>query len=150
MENIKVIARNKKAAHEYFFLETFECGIVLTGTEIKSVRLGQVSISEAYCQVKDNELFMIGMNIAKFDKGNIFNHQETRERKLLAHRKEIKYLAKKVILEGLTLIPTEIYLEHGLAKVNIVLAKGKKSYDKREDLKQKDLNLEVKKAMKRQ
>lgn len=150
MENIKVIARNKKAAHEYFFLETFECGIVLTGTEIKSVRLGQVSISEAYCQVKDNELFMIGMNIAKFDKGNIFNHQETRERKLLAHRKEIKYLAKKVILEGLTVIPTEIYLEHGLAKVNIVLAKGKKSYDKREDLKQKDLNLEVKKAMKRQ
>ncbi len=149
MESIKVIARNKKAAHEYYFLETLECGMVLTGTEIKSVRQGAVSINEAYCQVKDDELFIVDMNIAKFDKGNIFNHQETRMRKLLAHKKEIRVLGKKVVLEGLTLIPLEVYLDRGLAKVKVALAKGKKAYDKRDDLREKDLNLEVKKAMKK-
>ncbi|MFA6627220.1 MAG: SsrA-binding protein SmpB [Bacilli bacterium] len=149
MENIKIIARNKKASHEYFFIETFDCGLVLTGTEIKSIRLGQVSITEAHCQVKENELFILDMNIAKFDKGNIFNHEEKRVRKLLAHGKEIKNLSKRVSLEGLTIIPLELYLERGLAKIKITLAKGKKNYDKREDLKQKDIKMAVKKAMKR-
>lgn len=149
MENIKIIARNKKAALEYFFLETFTCGIVLKGTEIKSIRKGSVSITEAYCRVAKGELFIFDMHIAKFSQGNIFNHEELRVRKLLARKSEIRSLEKKVVLEGLTIIPLELYLERGLAKIKIALAKGKKIYDKREDLRKKDLNLETKKALKR-
>lgn len=149
MENKKIISRNRKASHNYFFLETFECGLVLKGTEIKSIRAGGVSISEAYCQVKNNELFIYDMHIAKFSHGNIFNHDELREKKLLAHKKEIRYLQKKVSLEKLAIIPLELYLENGLAKIQIALAKGKKSYDKRDDLKKKDLDLERKRTLKR-
>lgn len=149
MENSKkVIARNKKASHEYFILDTLECGIVLTGTEIKSIRMGKVSIQDAYCQVKNNTLNIYNMHIAKYDLGNIFNHQETRDRALLAHKKEIRKLAQKTVLEGLTIVPLTVYLSTGLVKIQIALCKGKKNYDKREDLKKEAIKKDVKKVMK--
>lgn len=149
MENkIKNIARNKRASHDYFILETYECGIVLTGTEIKSVRAGKVSIQDAYCQIKNNELIVINMHISHYDHGNIFNHEETRNRKLLAHRKEIRKMQGRITLEGLTLIPLEIYLVGGLAKIKIAIAKGKKTYDKRDDLREKNLEREIEKVFK--
>ena len=149
MENSKkVIARNKKASHEYSILDTLECGIVLTGTEIKSIRMGKVSIQDAYCQVKNNTLNIYNMHIAKYDLGNIFNHQETRDRVLLAHKKEIRKLAQKTVLEGLTIIPLTVYLSTGLVKIEIALCKGKKNYDKREDLKKEAIKKDVKKVMK--
>jgi SsrA-binding protein len=147
-KGIRVIARNKKASHDYFILDTYDCGIVLTGTEIKSVRATKVSIQDAYCQVKNNELWIINMHIAKYDKGNIFNHEETRNRKLLAHSREIRKMSGKVSLEGLTLIPLEVFILEGLAKVKIGLAKGKKTYDKRDDLKEKDLQRDIQKNIK--
>lgn len=149
MENSKkIIARNKKASHEYFILDTLECGIVLTGTEIKSIRMGKVSIQDAYCQVKNNTLNIYNMHIAKYDLGNIFNHQETRDRVLLAHKKEIRKLAQKTVLEGLTIVPLTVYLSIGLVKIEIALCKGKKNYDKREDLKKEAIKKDVKKVMK--
>ncbi len=149
MENSKkIIARNKKASHEYFILDTLECGIVLTGTEIKSIRMGKVSIQDAYCQVKNNTLNIYNMHIAKYDLGNIFNHQETRDRVLLAHKKEIRKLAQKTVLEGLTIVPLTVYLSTGLVKIEIALCKGKKNYDKREDLKKEAIKKDVKKVMK--
>ena len=149
MENSKkIIARNKKASHEYFILNTLECGIVLTGTEIKSIRMGKVSIQDAYCQVKNNTLNIYNMHIAKYDLGNIFNHQETRDRVLLAHKKEIRKLAQKTVLEGLTIVPLTVYLSTGLVKIEIALCKGKKNYDKREDLKKEAIKKDVKKVMK--
>lgn len=144
----KIIARNKKASHEYFILDTLECGIVLTGTEIKSIRMGKVSIQDAYCQVKNNTLNIYNMHIAKYDLGNIFNHQETRDRVLLAHKKEIRKLAQKTVLEGLTIVPLTVYLSTGLVKIEIALCKGKKNYDKREDLKKEAIKKDVKKVMK--
>ena len=149
MENSKkIIARNKKASHEYFILDTLECGIVLTGTEIKSIRMGKVSIQDAYCQVKNNTLNIYNMHIAKYDLGNKFNHQETRDRVLLAHKKEIRKLAQKTVLEGLTIVPLTVYLSTGLVKIEIALCKGKKNYDKREDLKKEAIKKDVKKVMK--
>ena len=149
MENSKkIIARNKKASHEYFILDTLECGIVLTGTEIKSIRMGKVSIQDAYCQVKNSTLNIYNMHIAKYDLGNIFNHQETRDRVLLAHKKEIRKLAQKTVLEGLTIVPLTVYLSTGLVKIEIALCKGKKNYDKREDLKKEAIKKDVKKVMK--
>lgn len=147
-EEKKTIARNKKANHDYFIIDNYECGIVLTGTEIKSVRASKVSIQDAYCQVKNNELFIINMHIAKYDHGNIFNHDEIRNRKLLAHRSEIRKIIGRTSLEGLTLIPLEIYIVRGIAKVLIGLAKGKKNYDKRESLKEKELNRDIQKNLK--
>ena len=130
-EEMRVIARNKKANHEYFILETYEAGIVLYGTEIKSIRNTKVSIQDAYCEIKNQEMFIIGMHISPYEKGNIFNHKETRDRKLLLHKKEIIKLFSKVKLEGLTIIPLEVYIDKGLAKIKIGLCKGKKLYDKR-------------------
>lgn len=143
MSTKNVIARNKKAHHEYFILEDLECGIVLTGTEIKSIRQGKVSIQDAYCAIERNELVIENMHIAKYKEGNIFNHNEIRRRKLLAHRSEIKKLIGKISQEGLTLIPLEIYIKDGLAKLEIAVCRGKKSYDKREDLKQKDIKKQI-------
>ena len=144
-KGIKVVARNKKANHDYFILDTYDVGIVLKGTEIKSVRASKVSLQDAYCQVKNNELFIINMHIAKYEQGNIFNHEELRDRKLLAHRSEIRKMAGRTTLEGLTLVPLELFLENGLAKLKICLAKGKKNYDKRDDLNEKDIQREIKK-----
>ncbi|MFA6662398.1 MAG: SsrA-binding protein SmpB [Bacilli bacterium] len=141
-KNIKVVARNKKASYDYFIIDTYEVGIVLTGTEIKSIRNGKVSIQEAYCDVRGGELIVHGMNISRFKEGNIFNHEEAQDRKLLAHKREIRKIDQKVTLEGLTIVPLEIILKNGLAKMNIGICKGKKNYDKREVLKNKELDRE--------
>ncbi|HHX00700.1 MAG TPA: SsrA-binding protein SmpB [Acholeplasmataceae bacterium] len=148
MEQINVVARNKKATHDYFILEKFECGIVLTGTEIKSIRAGKVSIQDAYCNIKNDELYIINMHIAKYEQGNIFNHQETRNRKLLAHRREIRKMFGKITQEGLTIIPLQVYIKNGLAKIEVAICKGKKKYDKREDLRREAVKRDISRAMK--
>ncbi|MDD3999530.1 MAG: SsrA-binding protein SmpB [Bacilli bacterium] len=148
MEKVNVVARNKKATHDYFVLEKYEVGIVLTGTEIKSIRDSKVSIQDAYCQIKNGELFVINMHIAKYKQGNIFNHQETRTRKLLANKSEIRKLEAKVSQAGLTLIPLSVYIDSGLAKLEIAVCKGKKNYDKREDLRKEALQREIDKVNK--
>lgn len=148
MEKISVVARNKKATHDYFILEKFECGIVLTGTEIKSIRAGKVSIQDAYCNIKNDELYIINMHIAKYEQGNIFNHQETRNRKLLAHRREIRKMFGKITQEGLTIIPLQVYIKNGLAKIEVAICKGKKKYDKREDLRRETVKRDISRAMK--
>lgn len=145
---MKIISKNKKAMHEYFLTDKYECGIVLKGTEIKSIRAAKVSIKDAYARIKGNEIFIVNMHIAKYNHGNIFNHEETRTRKLLLHKKEIIKITNKVNQDALTLIPTLVYLEKGLCKVEISLAKGKKNYDKRQTLKEKDANRRMAKAMK--
>lgn len=136
---MKILVNNKRVAHDYFILETYECGIVLKGTEIKSIRLGKFSIKESYVRVRNYEMFIIGMHISKYDYGNIFNHDEDRDKKLLMSKREIIKLGQKVKLEGLTLVPTKVYLKEGLCKVEIALCKGKKLYDKRESQKEEDV-----------
>ena len=147
-EELKVVARNKKATHEYFILETYEAGIVLVGTEIKSVRNTKVSIQDAYCEIKHQEMYVQNMHIAQYEKGNIFNHKEVRERKLLLHKKEIIKLFSKVQLEGLTIIPLEVYINNGICKVKIGLCKGKKLFDKRNDIKEKSVKRDIEKNYK--
>lgn len=144
----KIICQNKGAYHDYFILEEYVAGIVLTGTEIKSVRMGKVSIQEAYCEIKNGEMFVVGMNISPYEKGNIFNHTPLALRKLLLHKKEILKLNVKVQKEGFTVIPLKVILKDGLAKVIIGLAKGKKLYDKREDLKKETDEMHMKKVIK--
>ncbi len=143
MEKTSVVARNKKAHHDYFILDKYEVGIVLTGTEIKSIRENKVSIQDAYCQVKDGELFIYNMHIAKYRQGNIFNHEETRTRKLLAHKREIRKLEGSVSRAGHTIIPLTLYIKNGLAKLEIAVCKGKKLYDKREDIKKEAMKREI-------
>ncbi len=147
-EEIQVSARNKKANHEYFILETYEAGIVLFGTEIKSIRGSKVSIQDAYCEIKNQEMFIQNMHISPYEKGNIFNHKEDRTRKLLLHKKEIIKLFSKVKLEGLTIIPLEVYITKGLCKIKIGLCKGKKLFDKRNDIKEKDIKRNIDKNYK--
>lgn len=145
---MKVIATNRKASHEYFILETYEAGIKLTGTEIKSVRQNKVNINDAYIQIKNHQIQVINMHIAKYEQGNIFNHDETRSRILLMHKREIIKLFNKIKLEGLTLIPTKVYFKDALCKLEVSLCKGKKLYDKREDLKEKDSKRRMEKTIK--
>ncbi len=147
-EETKVIARNKKASHEYFILETYEAGIVLVGTEIKSVRNTKVSIQDAYCEIKNQEMFINNMHISHYEKGNIFNHKEDRIRKLLLHKKEIIKLFSKVKLEGLTIIPLEVYIASGICKIKIGLCKGKKQFDKRNDIKEQSVKRDLDKKYK--
>ena len=134
---------NRKAKYNYQIFETVEAGIVLTGTEIKSLRLGKANIKDSYARVKNNEIFLINMHISSYDNGNIFNHDETRERKLLLHKKEILKFRDKIKLEGYTIVPLKVYLKNGRAKVLIGLAKGKKNYDKREDIKKRDIERSI-------
>ena len=144
---IKIIATNRKAHHEYFILETIECGIALTGTEIKSIRAQKVNINDSYCQIKRGECYLINANISKFKEGNINNHDEKRDRKLLLHKQEITKWYNRLRLESaLTLVPLKMYLTNGLCKVEVALCKGKKLYDKRESLKEKDLEMREKKS----
>ena len=138
---------NRKAKYNYQIFETVEAGIVLTGTEIKSLRLGKANIKDSYARVKNNEIFLI--NISSYDNGNLFNHDETRERKLLLHKKEILKFRDKIKLEGYTLVPLKVYLKNGKAKVLIGLAKGKKNYDKREDIKKRDIERNIRARLKR-
>lgn len=145
---MKIIAHNKKVSFDYFILDSFECGIVLTGTEIKSVRLGKVAINDAFCRIKDFELFVINMNISKYIFGNLNNHDEARERKLLMAKRDIMKLELKLKQEGMTLVPTKVYLKEALCKVEIALCKGKKLYDKRETEKTEDSKRHMQKSIK--
>lgn len=131
--------RNKKAYFNYFIIKEIEAGIVLQGTEIKSIRKGSVDLKDSYIRIKNNEIYLINCYIEKCSEGNSFNHEQTRERKLLLHKKEIKKLYEEVVQEGYSLIPLRIYLKDGIAKVLIGLVKGKKLYDKRETIKKRDL-----------
>lgn len=141
--SVKVICQNKKAHHDYFIDEVYECGIVLTGTEIKSIRMGKVNLIDGFCYVKHGEMFVSGLNISKYDMGNIFNHTPDTVKKLLMHKSEIIKLSTKVQKDGYTLIPLKVYLKDGLAKMEIALAKGKKLYDKREAIKKEDQRKEA-------
>ncbi len=147
-ESVKLIANNKKAYHDYFIEEKFEAGIVLFGTEVKSLRMGKCSIKEAYVHIKDGEAFIYGMNISPYEKGNIFNKDPLRERKLLMHKAEIGKLAGKQAEKGFTLMPLQVYLSHGRVKVEIGVAKGKKLYDKRQDIAKKDMRRETEREFK--
>jgi len=144
---IKLIANNKKAYHEYFVDEVYEAGLALQGTEVKSVRMGQVSIKEAYCRIRNGEVFVDNMNISPYEQGNRENHDPLRERKLLLHRDEIDKLAKKVNEKGLTLVPTKIYFKNSRAKLEIGVCRGKKLYDKRETLKRHQADREASRAI---
>lgn len=146
--NIKIITNNRKAHFNYFLSDFLECGIELTGTEIKSIRDNKVSINDAYVIIRDLEAYIINMNIAIFEKGS-FNHDPLRKRKLLLHKKEIMKLDNKVVKEGYTLIPTKVYLKKGRCKIEIALAKGKKLFDKREVIKNRDIKRDLAKVIKR-
>jgi len=139
---------NRKARYDYEIEETYEAGIVLTGTEIKSIRNGKVNIKDSYAIIRNNEIYLLNTHISLYDEGNRFNHEEERTRKLLLHKKEILKLKNKVDLEGYTLIPLKIYFVKSRAKVLIGLAKGKKSYDKRETIKKRDIEREMQKNFK--
>lgn len=142
-EEIKLISSNKKAGYEYFLSDFLECGIELKGTEIKSLRVNGASLSESYVIIKHGEMIVLGLNIPQYDKGNIFNHEPLRSRKLLLHKKEIEKYFKKVQEKGFTIMATKIYLKRGKAKIEIALAKGKKLYDKREVEKNKSIKREI-------
>lgn len=145
----KMIANNKKARHDYFIEETYEAGIVLTGTEIKSVRLGKVSIKESYARIEKEEMMIYGMNISPYEQGNRFNVDPLRPRKLLLHKREIRKLIGATRLKGLTLVPLTMYInEAGLAKLEIALARGKKNYDKRDAIAKRDASRNMERAMK--
>lgn len=149
MENkTKLIAKNSKASFNYFLSDFLECGISLVGTEIKALRAHGASLNDAYVIIRNNEAFIINMHIAPYDKGNIFNHDPLRTRKLLLHKKEILKLGQKVQEKQYTIIPTKVYLSRGKAKVEIALGKGKKLYDKRESEKERDDKRKIDKAIK--
>lgn len=136
----KVLAQNRKASHDYIILDTIEAGMVLTGTEIKSVRKAKINLKDGYASIRNGEVFLQNVHISPFEQGNIFNHDPLRTRKLLLHKKQIKYLIEETKTTGVTLVPLKVYLKNGVAKVLIGLAKGKKSYDKRDALKQKEVS----------
>lgn len=147
-ENFKTITENRKARHEYFVIESMETGIELVGTEVKSLRLGQVNLKDSWCSIDNGELFIKGMHISPYEKGNIFNRDPMRVRKLLMHKKEINRLLGKVKQDGLTLIPLSLYFKGSRVKVQLGLCKGKKLYDKREDAAKKDAKRQIERAVK--
>jgi SsrA-binding protein len=146
-ERKQSVARNPKATHDYHILETWESGIVLTGTEVKSLRGGKASIKEAYARVRHGEVFLEGMNITPYEQGNRYNHDPVRSRKLLMHRREIEKLIGAVEQRGLTLVPLELYFKNGKVKVVLALGRGKKQHDKREDLKRRVAERETARAV---
>ncbi len=143
---IKIVAKNKKAYHDYFIEEKIEAGIVLTGTEIKSIRAGKANLKDSFATIKQGEVFLHNMHISPYEQGNRFNHEPTRARKLLLHRLEISKLIGKTKEKGYSLVPLSIYLKKGLAKLEMGLAKGKKMYDKRHDEAKKDAQREIERA----
>lgn len=146
-EDIVPIARNKRARHDYEILDTWECGLVLTGTEVKALRDGKAQITDAYGIVKDGEVWLLNAHISPYERGNIWNHEPTRTRKLLLHQKEIRQLIGAVERKGLTLVALDLYFKHGRAKLKLGLARGKKLHDKRADLKERDDAREVQRAL---
>jgi len=145
---VKLIADNRKARHEYELLERYEAGIVLTGTEVKSLRDGGASLQQAYADVRDGEAWLIGAHIAEYGQGNVHNHEPDRDRKLLLHRKEIATLLGKVREKGLTLVPTRLYFKDGKVKVELALARGKERRDKRRDLAKRAAQRRIERALK--
>ena len=146
----KVVARNKKATHDYHIEETFEAGIVLTGTEIKSIRKGKVNLQDAYARVNKGELYVVGMHISPFEQGNRYNVDPTRTRKLLMHKKEINKLIGQIKVKGLTLIPLDLHLKDGFAKLQLALGRGKKLYDKRATEAKRDADRMIERRLKEQ
>ena len=147
-ETMKLVANNKKAYHDYFIEEKYETGVVLHGTEVKSLRMGKCSIKEAFVRIENGEVYVYGMHISPYEKGNIFNRDPLRPKKLLMHKQEIHKLSGKLADKGLTLVPLQVYFKNGRAKVEIGLARGKKLYDKRQDIAKKDQRREAEKEFK--
>ncbi len=147
-ESVKLIANNKKAYHDYFIEDKYETGIELFGTEVKSIRMGKCSIKEAFVRIEHGEVYIYGMHVNPYEKGNIFNKDPLRVRKLLMHRLEIRRLEAKIAQKGYTLVPLQVYFKVSLVKVEIGLARGKKLYDKREDIAKKDARREVQREFK--
>lgn len=147
-ETQKLIANNKKAYHDYFIDESYEAGIALHGTEVKSLRMGKCSIKESFIRIENGEMFVYGMHVSPYEKGNIFNKDPMRVKKLLMHKVEINKLAGKIAEKGFTLVPLQVYFKKGRAKVQIGLARGKKLYDKREDIAKKDARRETEREFK--
>ncbi len=146
-QSIKIVAENRRARHDYHIHETFEAGIVLTGTEIKSLRGGRANLTDSYARIENGELYLISAHISPYDQGNRFNHEPRRNRKLLMHKSEILRLLGKTREKGYTLVPLKIYLSHGLAKVELALASGKDLYDKRQSAAEKDAKREVERTL---
>jgi len=147
-EGIKTIVQNRKARHDYFIEETIEAGIELTGTEVKSLRLGKANLRDSYATIKDGEVFVHSLHISPYDMGNRFNHDPLRVKRLLLHRHEINRLSGLIQKQGLTLIPLSLYFKRGMVKVELAIAKGKKLYDKREDIAKKDAMREIDRRLK--
>jgi len=147
-ESQKLIANNKKAYHDYFIDETYEAGIVLHGTEVKSMRMGKCSVKESFIRIENGEMYVYGMHVSPYEKGNIFNKDPLRVKKLLLHKYEINKMAGKVAEKGYTLVPLQVYFKEGKVKVEIGLARGKKLYDKRVDIAKKDMKREAEKEFK--
>lgn len=147
-EAMKLVANNKKAYHDFFIDEKYEAGIELHGTEVKSLRMGKCSIKEAFVRIENSEAYIYGMNISPYEKGNIFNKDPLRIKKLLLHKEEIRKLGGKMSEKGYTIVPLQVYFKNGKAKVEIGLARGKKLYDKREDIAKKDLKRETEREFK--
>ncbi len=147
-ESIKLVANNKKAYFDYFIEDKYEAGVALHGTEVKSIRMGKCSIKESYIKIENGEVFIYGMHVSPYEKGNIFNKDPMRIKKLLMHKYEINKLNGKLQQKGLTLVPLQVYLKGGLVKVEVGLARGKKLYDKRESLAKKDMKREAEKEFK--
>ncbi len=144
---IKVLGDNRRARYEYSVEESLECGIELLGTEVKSIKSGQFSFRDSYAKIEDNELWLVSFHVTPYAFGNIYNHEPDRPRKLLAHKEEIKRLRRKVEEKGLTLIPMRFYLKRGLVKVSLAVCRGKKMYDKREDIKKRDQRRDAEREM---
>ncbi len=147
-EGIKLVANNKKAYHDYFIEDKYEAGMALVGTEVKSLRQGKCSIKESYIRIEKGEVYVVGMNISPYEKGNIFNRDPLRTRKLLLHKSEINKLIGDSSEKGYTIMPLQVYFKDGKAKIEIGLAKGKKNYDKRQDIAKKDMRREVEREFK--
>lgn len=148
-KGIKPVAQNRKARHEYFIEDTYECGIALVGTEVKSVRAGKCNLKDAYARVENGEIFIKGMHISPYEQGNIFNRDPFRERKLLMHKREIMKLKRLSEADGYSLIPLQLYLKDGLVKLELAVAKGKKLYDKRQSIAERDAKRDVERKMSR-
>ena len=147
-EAMKLVANNKKAHHDYFIDEKYEAGLVLHGTEVKSLRLGKCSVKEAFVRIENSEVWIYGMHISPYEKGNIFNRDPLRPKKLLMHKDEIRKLTGKISEKGFTIVPLQVYFKDGRAKIEIGLARGKKLYDKRQDIAKKDQRREAEKEFK--
>jgi len=145
----KTVARNKKALHDYHIVDTYEAGVVLAGPEVKSIRAGKVSLNEAYARIDGNEAWLYGLHISPYDPASLWNVDPTRNRKLLLHRREIRRLIGATQQEGFTLVPLELYLKDGMVKVGLALARGKKLFDKRDDMKKRDAEREMQRAVRR-